>query len=407
LAYTPDTAAYTPARGVERALRILQILPAGEYGGAESQVLSLCVGLVARGCDVRIVAFANGEFVKRALSAGLTVSVLQGGHPLTDARAVRAQIAKWRPDLIHTHGVRASLAGRSVGKRQAIPVVTTVHSDLYYDYASPLKQTLFMALEAVTRSASTRVIAVSRALLDVLRQRGYAEKQLILIENGMDIEQAERQLAAARLEARPLREELQLPLQAQLIVCVARLHPVKRHDVLLDAFAQLPSSIEEPVHLVLVGEGAEREQIVQRIATYGEAVAKRIHLLGARTDVFAVLQAADVFALTSQMEGLPISVLEAMLAGLPVIASRTGGLIDLVVEQKEAATMQPTGQLFPVGDVQALVEALGSLLGDAKRRQRWGASGRARVVQHYSLEQMTDITLRCYKEIGTADLPVK
>lgn len=366
------------------------MLPAGEFGGAEAQILSLVQGLTAQGLTAMVATYFSGEFVEKAGDAGIDTEVLRGGGLWRDYTSLRALVRTWRPDIIHTHGVRASIVGRLVGRAARIPIVTTVHSDLYYDYASPWKRKVFMQLEARTRGLSTRVIAVSAGLREILLKRGYDQARVVLIQNGIDVTRIEQLIAAGREHPVNLREYLHLTEDAVLILCVARLHPVKRHDVLIRAVGALPTYGDRPVHAVLVGDGGERP-VLEALA---EGVAPgRVHFLGARQDVCSLLPEADVFALTSQMEGLPISVLEAMVAGIPVVASRVGGLISLVDEGDKTGT----GALFTMGDAADAVQAFVTALQD---RDGMGTRGHARVVQYFSLAQMVDATARVYRDLG-------
>ncbi|MCY0903052.1 MAG: glycosyltransferase [Firmicutes bacterium] len=395
MAYGSEPHAYTEGR--ERrvhSLRVLHVLAAGEYGGAEAQVLALCKSLQADGIHVLIAVSVDAEFAQKAREAGLAIVRIAGRHPFEEARAIARVALDAQVDVIHTHGVRASVAGRLAGRQLGIPVVTTVHSDLYYDYASAAKRTVFMALERLTRRWSAKVIAVSEAILRVLRDRGYPESQLVLVGNGVDIALCDSLLEAAHRAPLSLRRQLGISDDALLVVCAARLHPVKRHDVLIEGFARVPAMIESrPVHLLLAGEGSERQAIENAIAAH-TGLADRVHLLGVRTDVLAILAEADVFALTSQMEGLPISVLEAMIAQLPVVASRVGGLREVVVDASQSD--DATGLLFPVGDVEALGRALTEVLSDPELRKELGANALHRVRTRYGLAQSTARTAAIY-----------
>jgi len=377
-----------------QSLRVLHVLAAGEFGGAEAQVLALCKSLQADGIDVQIAVSVEAEFAQKAREAGLAIVRIAGRHPFEEARALARVARDSHVDVIHTHGVRASVAGRLAGRQLGTPVVTTVHSDLYYDYASAAKRAAFMALERMTRRWSAKVIAVSEAILGVLRERGYPETQLVLVGNGVDIALCDSLLEAARRDPLPLRSQLGIPEEALLVVCAARLHPVKRHDVLIAGFARVPAIIEgRPVHLLLAGEGSERQAIEGAIAAQA-GLRERVHLLGVRTDVLAILAEADVFAITSQMEGLPISVLEAMIAQLPVVASRIGGLREVVVDATQSD--EGTGVLFPVGDVEALARALTDVLSDPAFRQELGTNALHRVRTRYGLAQSTARTAAIY-----------
>lgn len=367
------------------------MLPAGEFGGAESQILALLQGLRALEFEVSVATYFHGEFSEKAQASGIRVDVLQSGGMMADFRTLSTLATELRPDIIHTHGVRASVAGRRVGRRLSIKVVTTVHSDLFYDYASPLKRALFMGLESFTKQMSDRVIAVSQPLRHTLIGRGYRPSQVTVIENGMDVDRALSSIAQATKVPVDLRGEVGIPQDAAIVICVARLHPVKRHDVLIDAVARCADDRGADIHLVLVGDGSECVLLEERAK---QKAPGRVHFLGVRQDVFGLLLASDIFALTSQMEGMPISVLEAMLAELPVVASRVGGLVDVIAEGERG-----TGILVPVGDVQAVADAILRLASQRDRATNMGRAGRAVVLSRFSLTRMAQQTADLYREL--------
>jgi len=384
-------AAYDTQLGQHGSARpIVHVVAAGEFGGAEAQILALLAELQRRQVRLVVVTYYEGTFARRVKALGISLYTLQTRTPWEDFLQLLAVCRAVKPRLIHTHGVRASLAGRFVGRLAGVPVVTTVHSDLYYDYASPGKRRVFMGLEAVTRRLSWRVIAVSDALSRTLLKRGYRREQLVVIRNALDVDAADAEIARAREHPLDLKRLTGMPDQAYTVISVARLHAVKRLDVLIEAVVQLPTVNDRPVHLVLVGDGAEADGL-KRLAHDG-LPADRIHFLGARSDVFALLAEADVFAIPSQMEGFPIAPLEAMLCGLPVIASRVGGLPEIVAEGDDA-----TGALVSPGDVNAFTQSLESILAHDERRTAMGKRAAERVRSHFALKQMVDKTAELYE----------
>jgi glycosyltransferase involved in cell wall biosynthesis len=384
---------------------VLQVVAAGEFGGAEAQLLTLMSALQDAGVDVSAHAFYEGEFAARARTGGLRVDVTPAGSRRSladDRRNLLAHCSATHPDVLHTHGVRASVAGRHVGRKLGIPVVTTVHSDLSHDYDAWLKRFLFMRLEARTRDLSARVIAVSPALAQTLRRRGYAEARLRVIPNAVDsaaLCAAAGDVAAARAaatgEPSPLRRELGLSASAQIVLCVARLHPVKRHDVLIASFAAACDRLQDAsvdAQLVLVGDGELRAQVER--AAFASGAAGRIHVLGARSDIPALLAQADVFALTSDMEGMPISILEAMACGLPIVATDVGGIPCEVGRDEDAC-----GLLAGAGDTAAIAARLAQVLRDEPLRRQLARAARDRVQQHFSSAAMACAVQSVYAEV--------
>ena len=235
---------------------IVHVVAAGEFGGAEAQILALLTELQRRRAHVVVVTYYEGIFAQRVRALGIPLHILRTRTPWGDFRQLLAVCRTAGAGLLHTHGVRASIAGRLAGRLVGAPVVTTVHSDLYYDYASPVKRMAFMWLEAMTRRLSQRVVAVSEALAGTLLERGYRRERLTVIHNALDVTAADAEIARAREAPLHLRRHLGLPDHAYVVMCVARLHAVKRQDVLIEAMALLPEANGRPTHLVLAGARA-------------------------------------------------------------------------------------------------------------------------------------------------------
>ncbi len=237
-----------------------------------------------------------------------------------------ARLLAWAPgrpvDLVHTHNIRATLAAYPVARARRVPLVTTVHGLGAQDYPRAVR---------VLRRCSDLVVAVSGAVAEDLRRAGLPEERVRVVENSVSVPPV-RPDDAAHLP--------DLPTSGPVVLCAARMTAQKRQDLLLRGWAA--------GHLLLAGDGPERPR--------HEALARELGLgadvtfLGDRDDVATLLRRADLLALPSDWEGLPIGVLEALAAGVPVLASAVGGLPDLA-------------------DVLALVPADGD---DRELGERWG-----------------------------------
>jgi glycosyltransferase involved in cell wall biosynthesis len=170
-----------------------------------------------------------------------------------------------------------------------------------------------------------------------------------------------------------------------LFVCVARFAPQKNHALLLKAFRQGPAS-DPNAHLVLVGEGILREQLEGQAKSLG--LSRQAHFLGLRTDIPEVLGAMDVFVLSSDYEGNPLSVMEAMASGLPIVSTAAGGVPDLFESGKEGLIVQP-------GDVQGLSNSMTSLLGNREARQSLGMAAARRARENFDVSTM----VQAYEEV--------
>lgn len=217
-------------------------------------------------------------------------------------------------------------------------------------------------------------LAVSQGVRDYLvREAGLNPGKIRVVVNGVDT----AAIAAARPQAE-MRRDLGLPAEARVIGLVGRLdHWGKGHKELFEAMARL--KVQYPLHALIVG-GGRRETEVRELAK-GLGLADVVHFLGSRQDVPDLLHAMDIFVLPSYSEGLSLALLEAMAAGLPVIASRVGG-------NPEVVTDGVTGLLIPPKDADALAQALERLLADPVKAQAMGEKARRRVEADYSLERL-------------------
>jgi len=358
------------------ARRVLLLVTDLEVGGAPFAVKALACGLGAVRCErgggglfeVRVASLAGeGPVAAQLRAAGIRVDCL-GARGVWDLRVfvrLGRLIATYRPELLHSHLVHANVTGRLVGRLLGVgAIVGTVHT------AEGAKR-WHLHLENLTCRLSEATVCVSSSVRDhMIVEAGLPASRLRVASNGID-------WARFAQSERADLGELGLEVGRQTVIWVGRLDPVKRVDVLLRALRGLAD--ERAVQLLIVGDGPERGRLEGLVGQL--SLAERVCFCGMRQDVAALLGAADVFVQPSEWEGLPLAALEAMAAGLPVVASRTAGLVDVVADQV-------TGLLTPVGDAQALGAALGKVLDDAGWARRLGQAGRERVREQFSLEAM-------------------
>ncbi len=290
-------------------------------------------------------------------------------------------LRRHRPDILHASSSKAGVLGRLAGFLARVPIrIFTVHGWAFAAYPG-LVGRLYRSADRLVRPLTTVTICVSERE----RKLGLAAHtcdaaRTVVIRNAVDV-------AGARL-GEPARR------QRALIVAVGRLKAPKDFVSLVRALGRLaPDSFEA----VIVGDGPDRARLEDEIGHLG--LAGRVRLAGERRDVAELLADADVFALSSSSEGMPVSVLEAMAAGLPVVASRVGGVPEQVVDGE-------TGLLVEPGDPEDLAEALARLVGDRELRGRLGAAGRARAEDAFDLEPFRRAHLELYsRELARRTLP--
>jgi glycosyltransferase involved in cell wall biosynthesis len=298
-------------------------------------------------------------------------------HPWHDARAVTEAadaLARWRPDLVSTHTAKAGWIGRAASARLGLPALYTPHGWPAGGRFTGAAGVLFTVAERIAARWCSAIVCVSEYEKDLaLRHRIAPAALLKVVPNGVrDV--------CPELRAVPDR----LPVR---ICTVARFEAPKDHSTLLEALARMQVGDWE---LDLVGDGPLEAAAREQAARLG--IAARVHFSGYLPDPAPALAAAQVFALASRSESFPRSILEAMRAGLPVVASAVGGV-------DEAVSNGTTGLLATPCDPAALAAALTTLVRDAGLRARMGAAGRAAYVKRFRLETMVDRTASLYERV--------
>ncbi|NYG58550.1 glycosyltransferase involved in cell wall biosynthesis [Nocardioides daedukensis] len=358
-------------------MKVLSVIPTMGTGGAEVVAATLARDMVERGHRVQL-ASSGGFRADGAAAHGVElVDVpMTGRSPreLTGAvRRLRGAAGRLGPDLVTCHNVKATLVAR-IGVGRRVPVVTTLHG-------VPPEQ--LPAAARILRHTADHVVAVSPHVAGQLAGQGFPAERISTIENAV-VPPPVHDRATAR-------DELGLAPERPVAVCLARLVPQKRHDILLRAWARVAG---EPL-LLLAGDGPNRPGLEALAAELG--ITDRVLFLGERTDVDRLLAAADLSVLSTDWEGMPISMLEAMGLGLPVVVTRVGGVVE---------TLGEAVRLVEPGSVESLVRALDELIGDRALRSGIGLRGRALVNARFGPTTMLDAYDDLHRRITTAARPV-
>lgn len=371
-------------------LRVLHVIAGDDTGGAMSYLLPLVTALRAQGCDARLLCLGAGGLADAAAHRHLPHTVIPMRHPW-DARVIiplRRHLTAGDQQVVHTHGMRANLPVRLV-----LPTVprrpllfTTVHSDPALDYSSAVRSRGYALLDRATRPLVAGFCCVSAALARGLVARGIPESRVHVVHPGIDA-------SGTMPEVRPS------PLQrgdaghVPTVGTVARLVAVKDLGLLLDAVALLLQTVPA-VHAVIVGDGPERARLERRASV--KDLEGRVEFLGEVVPARPLLSRFDVYALSSESEGIPISVLEAMAAGLPVVATAVGGLAETVQDGVTGFLVKRTDDR--AATAAALAGRLAGLLQDEAQRRRMGEAGRRRVLEDFSSEAAGSKMLGIYVE---------
>jgi glycosyltransferase involved in cell wall biosynthesis len=383
-------------------VRVVRVIARLNMGGPALHVAYLTAGLRERGYDTTLVAgsLARGEdsmeYVTREL--GIEVESLPALHReialWRDALAVvrlAALIRRVRPQIVHTHTAKAGAVGRLAavlaGDARPPIVVHTFHGHVLRGYFDPVRSFGFRLLERRLAGLSTALVAVSPEVRDDLVRLGVAPREkFTVVRVGIELEDRVAPEANGRVETRRL---MGIPPERFTVGWIGRMTAVKRTDDVLLAFRALRERGVEAT-LCMVGDGPDRGEVERRAHDLG--IMRDTLFLGYQEDVAPFYAAFDAMVLASGNEGTPVSAIEALAAGRPVVATRVGGVPDVVRDGED-------GFLVETGAVDAIAEALGRLAADPSLRQRLGESGRARVLPRYSVERLIDDVDRLYRSL--------
>jgi len=354
-------------------MRILHIDTATEWRGGQNQIVLTAEGQSALGHDVRILANERGQLAERASRAGLSVErarVGRGDLSWRTLTSILRTVSAFLPDVLHvheSHGIPGAILAAASSKPRP-RLVASRRVDFPLRLASRLKY-----------SRLDRVLAVSRAVRNVLVSSGFPKKKIALVLEGVK----DRPPAGGGQQT--LRA-LGVPEGAPLVGNVAQLVDHKDHETLLRAAAFVVKT-EPECRFLICGDGPLRSSLVSLASSLG--IGDRVIFAGFRSDLDALIPCFDVFCLSSHMEGLGTSVLDAMCFSRPVVATRAGGIPDAVIDGE-------TGRLAPPRDASALSQALLDTLASPEARARYGRAGRERFLAELTSSAMVRATLAAY-----------
>jgi glycosyltransferase involved in cell wall biosynthesis len=361
-----------------RRPRVLIVITLAEVGGAQTYVAQLLPALAER-FDVTVAAGGSGPLRNAAKAAGVRFLPLRNlrrpVNPLRDLLALLELISlmrRERPDILHANSSKAGVLGRLAAVVARVPIrIFTVHGWAFEAHSGPASWAYLWADRLAGRCTTVTVCVAEHERSTGLAARTCRSGRTVVIRNAVDVAAAPR---AGSNGGTPR------------LITVGRLKAPKDFPTLTRALAALPSGSFDAL---IVGDGPDRPEVEAEVERLG--LAKAVRLMGERPDVAQLLAGSDVFVLSSASEGLPLSVEEAMAAGLPVVASAVGGVPEVVVDGE-------TGLLVPPGDAERLAGALGVLLADPDLRLRMGSSGRARAEALFDLAAFRRAHVELYQD---------
>jgi glycosyltransferase involved in cell wall biosynthesis len=353
-------------------------------GGVQIHLRDLTGALQAQGHKPTVITGGTGPLIDALRAQGTPTVILRHLslpiNPPRDLRAlreIRSVLKHLGPELVGVHSSKAGVLGRLAARSLGLPVLLTAHGWNFTPGIPKVQAAVYRQIERLVGPFASRIITVSEFDRQLAMKAGVTTgDRIVTVYNGIpDI--------PSHLRADPGRTPPRL-------VMVARFGPQKDHPTLLRALAGLQ---DYPWELDLIGDGPLRAPMESLATTLG--IGERVRFLGQRLDVDEILSQAQASLLTTNWEGFPLSILEAMRAGLPVVASSVGGIGEAICDGE-------TGYLVPRGNVELLRDRIARLLIDPALRVRFGLNGRHRYEAHFTLSHFVTKTLAVYEDVLVA-----
>jgi glycosyltransferase involved in cell wall biosynthesis len=367
--------------------RVMRVIARLNIGGPAIHTILLAAGLDAARFESTLVtgveAACEGNMLDLAAQKGVQPLIIpelgREINPLKDwvtllklYRLFRDQ----RPHIVHTHTAKAGTVGRLAARLAGVPIVVhTFHGHVFHDYFGPLQTKVFIGIERFLASLSDRIVTVSEGQRQELAAYGVASlDKIAVVPLGFELDAL---LNCESLRGQ-LRRELGIPEEMALVGIVARLAAIKNHRLFLDA-ARLIVEAGQGAMFLVVGDGELRAELEAYAAALG--LAERVIFTGWRRDLPRIYADLDVVALSSLNEGTPVSLIEAMAAAKPVVATRVGGVSDVILDKE-------SGYLVQSKDAEGLARGILDLLRAPDRAREMGLAGRVAVHPKYASETL-------------------
>lgn len=373
-----------------RKPRVLHLITKLDIGGTERQAVELLNRLDPDRYDVRLAVIRRGGPFYREIAARFPVvpefplTSFYNRNALKQLRRLRALMINERIDILHAHDFYAGIIGSVAARLSRVKVIACQrHLKLsdrrVHEWGAYLIHKL-----------AHRILVNSEAIRASIAERGSApQEKIIVIRNGLRSTTANGDRLARRARRERLCREIGIDPRSKIVGIVARLQPVKGHRFFIEAAARL-SGESANAHFVLVGDGPLRQEIEDLAARLG--IKDRVRLLGDRDDAAQIVASFDLAVLASLQEGLPNAVMEAMAAGVPVVATAAGGTTELITDGE-------TGYLVPPADAARLGERISYALSHEASSAAIGERGREFVLSRFGIEQMVESVEKLYDEV--------
>jgi len=378
--------------------RVMRVIARLNIGGPAIHTILLTAGLDAARFESTLVTGVEeayeGNMLDLAAQKGVQPLVIpelgREINPLKDWVTLLKLYRLFRdrrPHIVHTHTAKAGTVGRMAARLAGVPVIVhTFHGHVFHDYFGPLQTRVFIGIERLLASLSDRIVTVSDGQRRELADYGVASRDKIaVVPLGFELD--------ALLNCEPLRGQLRwelgIPDGTALVGIVARLTAIKNHRLFLDA-ARLIVEAGQAAMFLIVGDGKLRADLEAYVAEL--KLAERVIFTGWRRDLPRIYADLDVVALSSLNEGTPVSLIEAMAAAKPVVATRVGGVSDVILDKE-------SGYLVQSEDAEGLARGILDLLRAPDRAREMGLAGRVAVHPKYASETLLANIEKLYLEL--------
>lgn len=356
--------------------RVMHVVTRLGFGGLEVEILNLVRGLERLGFEQSLCCLEDEGELADQLPESVPVWSCGGGGVRRVAWGAARRIREWRPDIVHVRNgwawPDAAIASILAGRRGGL--VFSFHG---WDRVGRLpwkRAFLYRQLARITPALASISAETAAKFAD---EAGIAPGRFAVLDSGIDVRRF-RPAEGGRTGGRIV------------LGCVSRLDPIKAHDVLIDAFDRALDGGRRDLELRLIGDGPTRADLERLVDERG--LGDRVRFLGMRRDIDEQLRELDLFVLSSRREGRPISIMEAMASGLPIIATRVGSVAGLVGEGRAGPLVEP-------GDVEGLARAIAALADDPAERARIGAEARRLAVEGLSVDRMAEQYAAFYRGV--------
>ncbi|MGI5948686.1 glycosyltransferase family 4 protein [Peptoniphilus sp.] len=368
-------------------IKVLHLISGGDTGGAKTHIFTLMKGLEGK-VDAKIICFIKDTFYDEAKELGYNIEVFEQRKrsDLSVVTRLSDEIKKAGYDIVHAHGARANFIAMFLKNKISVPMVTTIHSDYMLDFKDSFyKNLIYTGLNKMALKKFDHYICVSDNFKDMLIDRGFNPKKIHVLYNGINTDE--------NIDILPkdaFLEKHKIIYNGEFIVGIAaRLDKVKDHETFIRAAKKVLDKNTD-IYFLIAGSGDERTRLEDLAKDF--KISDKVYFLNFVKDKYSFFNAIDVNVLTSISESFPYVILEAALVGVPTIATRVGGIPQIVKDDE-------TGYLFDVGDDEALSKHILDLYSDKEKLKMLGSNMKENVKENYSHEAMGRTQYEIYKEI--------